>query len=188
MLAPTLAACAIIASSASAQVTQSTSPNSSDTCCWQTVDLGGVVFAPYTSSILSLTATGVGYDQGIDNYDPIGNAAWLHLTVNGNAIWSASAIHGLRNDFSVQSFDASSDPTSWMNLNDAMAGIDWSSNPDVEMHLESDGFGYPEWELHIRDASFSVESESTAPEPATLVLMGSGLAGIALLRRRTRAA
>ena len=161
-------------------VTQSAGPFSSDTCCWNQPVLGSVTLAQNTGLIDSLSSTAVAFDQGWGNYDPNSNQVTLELWNGLTPLWGVHAASGLRLDYSTQTFVASA--ADLAGVNGFLSGIDWSVTPTVTIAMVSRGLGYPGWELHVRDASFSVTS--TVPEPTSLGLLGLGLAGLGFARRR----
>lgn len=176
------------AAPAFAQVTQSTTPASASTCCWAPpVDLGTITFAHGTNYISALTSQAIVTDQGWGGYDPNNNHVVLQLWNNATSLWWVHAAGGLRYDYSVQYFDIAAHPSELATLNSVMGAIDWSTTPTVQMRMTMYGLGYPGWELHAQDASFSVTS-SVVPEPATITLMGTGLVAVAFLRRRKKQA
>ncbi len=197
MLVKSVAAWAVLASAsvgtAAAQVTQTTPPASSQTCCWNYQNLGTITFAPNTGSILALTSTAIAWDQGWGGYDPTSNQVGIQLFENSTSLWFAHVAGGVRdgyvaNQYAAQTFDIMDYPGMLGSLNAAMAGIDWTTSPTVTMAMTSYGLGYPGWELYVDQASFSVTSVVATPEPATLTLMGSGLVAIGFIRRRKQAA
>ena len=60
----------------------------------------------------------------------------------------------------------------------------WFLDPDVDLGLLSFIWG-PEWDVKGLDGQIIIPS-SEVPEPATLFLLGSGLLGFGLTRRRAR--
>jgi len=63
--------------------------------------------------------------------------------------------------------------------------VDWTGDYYVNLILDTSNGGtdFPSWG-YMRD--FVIQSTSNVPEPATLLLIGSGLAGLGLWRRRGR--
>jgi hypothetical protein len=165
---------------ASPVVTQTTAPTSSDTCCWSQASLGSITLASGTDTILGLTSTMTIWDQGWGGEDATDNQVIIGLFDNGVGIWGQHVAGGFHN-VTTQTFDISSDPTALASLNAALDGIDWSAAPTVTMQMISAGLGYPGWELHTSNASFSVTS---VPEPTSIALLGLGLFGFAAARRR----
>jgi hypothetical protein len=165
-------------------VTQSTAPAGSDSYWngngWNHQTLGSVTFATGTNSISALTSTVTLADQGWGNQTP-DNGVKMALDVNGTDVWRSS-VAGSSHGYSTQTFDITSMPDLLSALNLAMASIDWAASPTVMMEMFTTPYGYGGWELHTRNASFSVTSQ--VPEPDSLLLFGAALAALALSRRK----
>ena len=165
-------------------VTTTTAPASSDSYWngngWNHQTLGSVTFANGTNNILALTSTVTLADQGWGDQTP-DNGVKIALDVNGAAVW-ASSVAGASHDYSTQTFDIMSFPDLFSALNLAMASIDWASSPTVIMEMFTTPYAWGGWELHTRDASFSVTSQ--VPEPDSLLLFGAALAALAVTRRK----
>jgi hypothetical protein len=175
-----LAAVSLVAVSAAnaGPVTQSTSPANFDSYWygngWATADLGSVTLAQGTNSIISLTGVATLVDQGWGGQDG-DNGLKIWLEDNGTPILGLYAA-GATHNWTTSSFDLSADITA---LDSALAGINWVSNPDITLDLVATPWAYPGWELHVRDASFTVTSSSSVPDAAsTAALLGLGLVAI----------
>ena len=75
-----------------------------------------------------------------------------------------------------------SNPAGLAALNGALDAIDWSSAPTVTITMFTTPVGWPGWELHTNNDSFTVTSE--VPEPTSLGLFGLALIAGKLVSRR----
>lgn len=153
---------------------------------WPIVTLGSVVLETGTNTITDLSATATVVDQGWGNIS-YPNGVAMVLTVNDVQIWRnyfVGANHDVQTaNFSILSGD---NAASYSALTGAVASIDWSSSPVVAMSIVAEPSGYPAYELHVSNASFSVTSSvSAVPEPSSYAsLCGFATLGFAALRRR----
>ena len=137
-----------------------------------------------TSQITSLTSSAVAVDQGWGGYDPNDNQVFIGLFDNATLLSWVHVAGGLRYDYSVQSFTA--DALQLSGFDTALAGINWLSSPLVTMEMVAAPLGYPGWELHVSNASFTVSGDtSSVPDGGTTAAMlGAGMIGLITLRRR----
>jgi len=168
-----------------AEVMQTTSPASSDQY-WNSnpgaLELSSVTFAPGTNSISAFTSSVTLVDQGWGNQSS-DNGVFMELISNGVNLFRFN-VAGSSHDWATVAYDISSDPTMFSGLNEALFGIDQATNPVVSLAMITNAWGFPGWELHTKDASFSVTS-GTVPEPTTVALLGLGLLGFAASRRKS---
>ncbi len=176
---------AALATTASASIVQSTAPANSDSYYygngWNHQSLGSVVLAAGTNRILDLTSTVTLWDQGWggQTYD---NGVKISLDVNGTDIWT-QAVAGAYHGSTTQTFNILTQPSILSALNVAINGIDWSLAPMVNVEMYTTPYAWGGWELHTRNASFSVTS-ATVPEPTSALLLALGLFGVIASRRK----
>ena len=168
--------------------TQSTGLSDFDYNGWEGAswtNLGGVTLAQNTFAVTGLTGSAYAWDQGWGGQTD-DNGIYLVLMSGDDWLWRGNMAGGRHN---ATQFDYVADDAALTDLGTALAGVDWSAEPAVRMTAWANPWGYPGWQLHTRNASFSVTSEATAPvpEPATWAMMiaGFGLMGATMRRRRT---
>lgn len=152
---------------------------------WGTYDIGDVAFAKGTNSVLGLTSTASLWDQGWGGQCPSCNQVFVGLYQDGKRIW-AQHVAGAYHVYSTQTYDIANDPNALSSLNAAMAAVNWNATQSLTMQLEAAPIGWGGWELHVRNASFTVDS-AAVPEPASLTLLGMGFAGLFAARRKPKA-
>ncbi len=169
--------------SASANVIQTTTPVSMDSYGgWSWKQMSSVTLAHGTNEIVGLTSSMNIVDQGWGGQDPNGNQVVIGLFSNGVDLYNVHVAGGWHN-WTTQAFDIANNASALKDLNLKLDGIDWSLAPTVTLQMFAAPIGYPGWQLHATNATFTVES-TTGPGPTSLALLGLGFAGLAVARRR----
>lgn len=134
-------------------------------------------------AVLSLSSVATVVDQGWGYQDP-SNGLLLGLAIDSSYVWSVIAAGS---NHSVQTINFTAGSQDLTALNTALQAVNWASNPNVRIAAIGNSWGYPGWELHVSDASFSVTTASGVPEPASwgMMLVGFGLLGATIRRRKT---
>ena len=187
-LARSLAAlCGLLAFSQVAQaspVTQTAGPFNSDSYWngngWAQQVLGSVTLTEGTNIITDLSSTVTLVDQGWGGQD-YNNGVKISLEENGTSLWTAT-VAGADHEWATRTYDVTGDPTSLAALNTALDGISWSSAPTVTITMFTTPYGWPGWELHTTNDSFSVTSD--VPEPTSVGFLGIALTMANLVFRR----
>jgi hypothetical protein len=187
-LALAAALIATVGSAAASPVTQSIGPLNYDHYWyqgWADDNFGQITLSPLTVGISSINGSSYTFDQGWGGYAPCCNAVNLDLYSGSTLLWQDHFAGGNRvgaNDPN-QSYEVSAEKLT--SLNNVLQSIDWSSSPTVSLQLHGDAWAFPGWELHVRNAEFTVSSD--VPEPASLALLGLGALGMSVLRRKNKA-
>jgi hypothetical protein len=148
-----------------------------------------VSFAKGTNAVTALSASGIAYDQNFGGEDRGGNQVVLSLFQGNNWLWGEHVLGAGHGTYGTQTFNLTNDPAGLASLNAVLASLKWDDGLDVTMRMQASPIGYPAWALHVRDASFSVTSDTTdVPEPASVSLLGLGLAGMAVWHRKSKRA
>jgi hypothetical protein len=140
--------------------------------------LGSLALPTDTNLISNLTSSVTLIDQGWGGQSS-SNGVMIGLVVDDVRVWG-QRVAGADHSWGTDLFDINSDPLSLASLNSSISVIDWNSVSDVKFNMFTTALGYGGWELHVRDASFSVTSE--VPEPSTLAIFALGMIGLASRR------
>lgn len=183
-----LSLAASFAAPAHADVTQSMSHSGTDQYAWVNpgiLDLGGVTLASGTKGIYALTSLSTLVDQGWGYTDP-SNGVFIGLFQGSTNVYSFLAA-GSSHEWATQSFNIADNNAVFYGLNAALSGLTENSATPLSLRMYTDAWGYPGWELHTRDNSFSVTSGVTpVPEPETYAMLLAGLGLTAMFARRRK--
>lgn len=141
----------------------------------------GAVALKQKQTVLNFSAVATLVDQGWGYVDP-SNGLQLALAVDNNYVWLINAVGA---DHTLQTVNYAATAQDLADLNSALGAVNWASNPNVRVAAIANSWGYPGWQLHMSNASFSV-SASGVPEPASwgMMLVGFGLMGAAVRHRK----
>ena len=180
-LLASLALAAAVATPAFATVIQTISPAGGNSYGgWTQVEIGRVALAAGTNSILALSSYGTTWDQGWGGQDPWSNQVGMALYDHGSQIvWQR--VGGA--EHRVTSFSYTATAADLLNFNTVLGALDNSVAHNLTLRMMMAPLGYPGWQLHVSNASFSVES-GQVPEPASLALFAMALIGAGVARRK----
>ncbi|QOY93487.1 PEP-CTERM sorting domain-containing protein [Massilia sp. UMI-21] len=152
---------------------------------WGLYDVSTVSFAKGTNLVTGLSSSAIAYDQGWGGISPNENRVLITLYQGSSLLWHTQVAGAGRGTYGTQYFDIANDSAALDSLNTALGAIKWSDDAAVTMRMQANPLGYGGWELHVRNAKFSVTSDTTdVPEPASLALLGLGLSGLLAARRK----
>jgi hypothetical protein len=97
-------------------------------------------------------------------------------------------VAGSSHTLATDTYDITANPADLAGIDTALAGIDWSTAPVVTVAMVTHPFGWPGWELHTNNASFSVTTDATpVPEPSGIAItaLAIGMLGVAYRGRKS---
>lgn len=178
-----------MATPAFADVTQSLSHSGTDQIAWTNggvIDMGGVTLASGTNTISALTSSVTLVDQGWGNTD-LGNGVYVGLYQGAANVFSLR-IAGATHVWATDQFNIANDNALLGNLNSALRGLSRNPLEPLSLHMYTNAYDYPGWELHTRDNSFRVTSGvSAVPEADTYAMLLAGLGVVGFMARRRKA-
>ncbi len=107
----------------------------------------------------------------------------FYMTASSGATYYSDPTLNVGNADNMVAFQGTGDMVDIF-LNDSVTAYNpWLSN---EYILAWEDTSYTSWDWDYNDMALMVESITPVPEPITLILLGSGFAGFAFMRRRFR--
>lgn len=106
----------------------------------------------------------------------------IGLFSNGADLFNVHVTGG-QHSWTFQTFDIANDAAALDGFNNTLNAMDWSSAPTVTLQMFAAPIGYPGWQLHATNATFTADA-GTLPEPAWLALPRLGIGGLAFVHRR----